>query len=638
MELTPKTTCSPPDPTVRKIHPNKVAKRIVRMSKLPSVKPFSRMITRKYRALRKITPKTSEYCRPFTLEEINTALTQTKTGKAASYDCVYTEFLVNTGPRVRIWLARFFTNVMTSNKLPKAFKRAKIIALLKPGKPAESADSYRPISLLSVTSKLLERLIYNRIGDDIDKVIPPEQAGFRAGRSCTDQVMRLTNHIENGFQRKLKTGVVFVDLTAAYDTIWKRGLMYKLLKVIPCLTICDLIGNMLSDRFFQVHMNGDSSSWMKLNNGLPQGSVLSPLLFNLYIHDMPPSLARRFMYADDIAFAIQHKSFAEIESILTSVMAEFAGYCRFWRLNPSITKTETSCFHLNNRQAKFELEVQMNGRTLGFNPHPKYLGITLDRTLSYKHHLQKLRGKLAARNNVITKLASSSWGADAKTLRTSALALVYSTAEYCAPVWMNSSHTNLVDTQLNASMRLISGTVRSTPLQWLPALSNIAPPDLRRKNALMREYMKAIDTPDLPLYNDIQQPALARLKSRHPPLAAAEDLVEANFSVTVAWKERWTQSGSDNQLFSFGSERKDEFTLPRRIWCNLNRLRTQHGNCNDMLFKWKFIDTPRCPCGYPRQTIEHIMIDCPLMRYQGHTDDIRTLMNPALEWLRHLKL
>src|SRR5215469_12595506 len=97
-----------------------------------------------------------------------------------------------------------------------------------------------------------------------------------------------------------------------------------------------------------------------------------------------------------------------------------------------------------------------------------YLGITLDRTLSYKVHLTKTAAKLKSRNNLLSKLCGTTWGADAPTLRTSALALCYSVAEYCAPVWSRSRHVNIVDTQLNSTMRIITGTLRSTQLPWLP--------------------------------------------------------------------------------------------------------------------------------------------------------------------------
>ena len=100
--------------------------------------------------------------------------------------------------------------------------------MLKPGKEADRADSYRPIALLSVIYKLLERLIYNRIFPILKDKIPVEQAGFRPGRNCCDQVLSLTSFIENGFDKNEKTSAAFVDLSAAYDTVWRKGLLWKL--------------------------------------------------------------------------------------------------------------------------------------------------------------------------------------------------------------------------------------------------------------------------------------------------------------------------------------------------------------------------------------------------------------------------
>ena len=138
-----------------------------------------------------------------------------------------------------------------------------------------------------------------------------------------------------------------------------------------------------------------------------------------------------------------------------------------------------------------ELRVHMEGQQLRHDPNPVYLGVTLDRTLSYRQHLTKTAGKLQSRNNLLMKLAGSSWGANANTLRSSALALCYSVAEYCCPVWQRSTHVSLVDAQLHSSMRLISGTIRSTPLPWLPVLTSIEPPALQRRDATDKLIMQA---------------------------------------------------------------------------------------------------------------------------------------------------
>ena len=96
--------------------------------------------------------------------------------------------------------------------------------MLKPNKPAEDPKSHRPISLLCVPYKILERLIHSRIEPIVDPQLSQEQAGFRRGRSTVDQLMLLTQDIEDSFQYNKKAGVVFLDLTAAYDTVWHRGL------------------------------------------------------------------------------------------------------------------------------------------------------------------------------------------------------------------------------------------------------------------------------------------------------------------------------------------------------------------------------------------------------------------------------
>ena len=134
------------------------------------------------------------------------------------------------------------------------------------------------------------------------------------------------------------------------------------------------------------------------------------------------------------------------------------------RLKPSISKTVSSVFHLHNASANRELNVFLNNERLKHEKNPVYLGVTLDRTFTYTAHLEKTAGKLKTRNNLLAKLAGTSWGADACTMRSSALALCYSVGEYCPPVWARSAHTDCVDVKLNSTMRLITGTLRPTAL------------------------------------------------------------------------------------------------------------------------------------------------------------------------------
>ena len=173
---------------------------------------------------------------------------------------------------------------------------------------------------------------------------------------------------------------------------------------------------------------------------------------------------------------------------------------------------------------------------------PTYLGVTLDCTLTYTPHLRKAAAKTRTRNNLVHMLAGTTWGAGAKTLRTSALALCYSVSKYCAPVWRNSAHTNLVDVQLNNTMRTITGSVRCTRTDWLPVLSNIAPADIRRELATSKMIVRARGKPELPLLTDIDFHPRPRLKSRRPIWSNIPD--EA-LTIQYLWRTRWQNQTID---------------------------------------------------------------------------------------------
>jgi hypothetical protein len=131
--------------------------------------------------------------------------------------------------------------------------------------------------------------------------------------------MALTSHIEAGFQHQLKTGAVFVDLAAAYDTVWREGRMIKFLESVPCLKLFNLLNNILSNHYFQVFLGDQSSRWRRLNNGFTQGSVLAPIIFNLYMSELPSTAAKVFQYADDITVTYQAKTFDECENNLEAI-------------------------------------------------------------------------------------------------------------------------------------------------------------------------------------------------------------------------------------------------------------------------------------------------------------------------------
>ena len=258
---------------------------------------------------------------------------------------------------------------------------------------------------------------------------------------------------------------------------------------------------LLSNRRFFVQLNDKKSRWRSQKPGMPQGSVLAPLLFNVYTNDQPlPTDCNRFIYADDLCITTQHIYFQHVEHTLELALDEMSIYYSRNHLKPNPAKTQICCFHLRNRDSKHKLNVTWNGLELDHYPNPIYPGVTLDRTLSFKQHALKTKAKVNTRNNLLRELTNSRWGAHPATVRTTALALCFSAAEFACSSWGLSIHTGHVDSALNG----------------------IAPPHIRRKVASNVDRCLQEDDPRHPLHG--QRPSKHRLPSRNSYLDSTEAL------------------------------------------------------------------------------------------------------------------
>ena len=279
-----------------------------------------------------------------------------KSGKAPGPDSVFPELILHSGAALKYWLRDFLSSCLRRLKILKIWRTALVVAIPKPTKPVGDPKSYRPISLLYVPYKINERLIYARVEPLIDPLLPKEQTGFRRGKSTVDQVVLLTQNIKDFFEAKKNTGAVFVNLTAAYDTVWHCGLTCKLLRLLSDKHMVKMIMEFVRNRSFTL-TTGDSkqSRLRRLENGVSQGSVLAPFLFNIYTYDLLSMISRKFAYADDLALLHSSGNWKDLEGTLSQDMSTLSAYLQTWRLKLSHTKTVTAAFHLNNRKAKHEL-------------------------------------------------------------------------------------------------------------------------------------------------------------------------------------------------------------------------------------------------------------------------------------------
>ena len=344
-----------------------------------------------------------------TTPEVSSAIKSLKLDKAPGPDGIHNEFIKNCGTKLVHWLNEFLNICCRHIRIPKQWRHANVISILKPGKPEASLRSYLPISLLCTTYKLLEQILLTRIESIIDKLLPKEQAGFRKGCSTVDQVAKLTETIEDVFDKTEITGSVFIDLTAACDTVWHQGLRGKLLQMLTPNHLNNFMMELLYIGSFILFTRGEQKiRSFRSKNGVAQGSVLAPTLYNIYTNEFPKTSGNCFMYADDVAITYSASNIAKVEENLSNDMKTICQYLHDWHLKLSQSKTVSSLFHIKNNLASKSINVTLDPNTiLNCERYPTYLGFTLDRSLTYKNHLHTLKQKVSSRVALVRKLSGT---------------------------------------------------------------------------------------------------------------------------------------------------------------------------------------------------------------------------------------
>lgn len=215
--------------------------------------------------------------KPISPIELAYIIDHLNTHKAPGADKITARMLQELPKKGVVFFTYLCNAALRLQYVPKIWKQAKVIMLHKPNKPAENVSSYRPISLLSVLSKVFEKLFHNRLQRLICelKLIPDSQFGFRQKHSTIDQVHRVTQTVLTAFEKKEHCPAVFLDVSQAFDKVWHGGLHVKLSRLLPA-NYCRLIRNYLTDRSFFITYGSAESTHRPIAAGVPQGSVLGP--------------------------------------------------------------------------------------------------------------------------------------------------------------------------------------------------------------------------------------------------------------------------------------------------------------------------------------------------------------------------
>ena len=222
--------------------------------------------------------------------------------KASGPDCIPVVVLKNCEPELSYILAELFNKCLEESCFPDCWKVSSVVPVFKNVGERSTAKNYRPVSLLSVVSKVFEKLVNNRIVDHLEKcgLFSDFQYGFRSSRSTADLLTVVSDRIARAFNRSGATRAVALDISKAFDRVWHAGLLHKLKSYGISGQIFGLISSFLSNRRLRVVLDGKSSQEYPVNAGVPQGSILGPTLFLLYINDLPDDVICDIaIYADD---------------------------------------------------------------------------------------------------------------------------------------------------------------------------------------------------------------------------------------------------------------------------------------------------------------------------------------------------
>ena len=268
-------------------------------------------------------------------------------------DKIPAKFLKDGAPIIAEHLTNIVNLSIKFSVFPSQCKIAKIKPLFKKGKKTESKN-YRPISLLPLISKIIEKAIHEQVQNYLQKneLLYVYQSGFRPNHSTDTCLSQLTNMILTGVEKKKHTGMILIDLQKAFDTLDHEILLQKM----KCIGFSDKVTkwfhSYLTGRAFFVSIENVYSERGSINCGVPQGSILGPLLFLLYVNDIPQVLSnsKAFLYADDTSICYQHENVIEIERVLNS---EFAKICDWFvdnKLSIHFGEDKTKCILFSKKK------------------------------------------------------------------------------------------------------------------------------------------------------------------------------------------------------------------------------------------------------------------------------------------------
>lgn len=405
----------------------------------------------------------------FSTAEVKSMFDISNIHSALGPDFIHAQLLRHAPPALVQLFTDYFNFTWTHGVLPRDHRRGDVCFLLKEGGDPADCNSYRPISLTSIVIKAMERLVLKRMMARVERKLLSTQAGFRRKHSCFDNIYELLSRIRRAWSQPFnnrRLPVAFIDFSKAFDRTWHDGILFKLHKIGIRGRAWRWVRAFLSDREIRVVNSGYCSDWHKITAGVPQGSVISPFLFIVYINDIIDGqhfmIIHILLYADDICIWSNSDSIHSLKACLR-VIAEWA-----WKWKMVINGPK-SAFIVFERRRKPPLANNIvcdnhRGSTVTFKcvDTYRYLGLHLTYNLVWEKHSESVINKVRRASYMIARTIHMDSPPGPMVIRSLVKAIVIPIISYGFPLWKPSKlYSNRIQSVLSFPLRRVLGLPRS---------------------------------------------------------------------------------------------------------------------------------------------------------------------------------
>jgi hypothetical protein len=576
--------------------------------------------------------------RDFSMADLNAALDHTRRA-APGPDTISPLFLRHSPPAFRSVLLLLLNLSWSHGVLPQSWLRAHVCPIYKGhGAAYNLPKSYRPISLTSVLVKLLERMLLARLVPFLGNrnFFSRFQSGFRAGHSTLDQIYRLIDRIQSAFSSQSYVSAAFLDIVSAFDSVWHPGLLFKLFRAGVQGRAFRWIRAFLSNRELCVIFGNASSAWFPVGAGVPQGSILGPILFLIYLNDLPiPTGVNVAIFADDIALWPNLNN-ARGDVALNKALALLIEWARTWHVLFSPSKSVAMSFTRKTNPVT-PLPLMIGRSPLTRVPKFTYLGITLRSDLRWHDHCNRIISAAFLAASHVTRIITAT-GPSPRLIRQLVLTTVVPVISYGWPLW--SPPTQKLWAKLESAiclpLRCALGLPPNTHRLALLVECGIVGPQIHHaRTALAFAHRCNALPPSHPVRSVFFAQRTSVLKPRTPKshrsfghyIIAAEASWDIHCSEQEARLVCTRVLGLTRQrslLHASKSSRKYDALDPPAAPCPYilrdprptavlrARFRLNRQRFNASLFSRKLSPTPFCSvCPDVPETAHHVLFDCP---------------------------